>query len=357
MRVLVVDGSAGQSHGALGAVRALAAAGHEVDVAHASRWALAARSRHATRRLAIPGTEDPGFPEAVRRLLDGGGYAACFPTSDAALVALDWPGAGLVDKRLLRTLCETADVLHPRSQELDSGADLLQRAGELRYPVAVKAAAKVGAGSTSAARADSPADLELLAGLAELTDAVVVEEWLTGEQQAVSGVVHDGRLLAVAHQRYVRTWPVCCGIACAAVTTEPDRALEERLVAMLDGYDGIFQAQLIDSRLHDVNPRVFGSVLLAASAGANLPDVAARLAAGEASTGEPVRARPGVPYRWVEGDVRHLLATLRSGESSRLDVARALRPVRGTVHPDVWWSDPRPTLARLVYAVRRRGAS
>jgi predicted ATP-grasp superfamily ATP-dependent carboligase len=354
MRVLVVDGSSGQSHGALGAVRALTAAGHEVDVAHAGRHALASRSRDVSRRHVVPGTGDAAFADAVRRLLDRGEHAACFPTSDAALLALDWPGADLVDKRLLAKRCEAAGMPHAASHEFASGAELVARAAGLAFPVAVKPATHEGGDPVGVHRAGSPADLR---PLADLPDPVVVEEWLTGEQRAVSGVVHEGRLLAVAHQRYLRTWPVECGISCAAVTTEPDPDIEGRLVAALDGYSGIFQAQLIDGRLHDVNPRVFGSVSLPVAAGANLPDLAARLAAGLAA-GEPVdaptvRARPGVHYRWIEGDLRHVAARLRAGGPGRRTL-RALRPVRGTVHPVLRWSDPGPTLARLRFAAATR---
>jgi predicted ATP-grasp superfamily ATP-dependent carboligase len=352
MRVLVVDGSTGQSHTALGAVRALAAAGHQVDLAHAGRWAMAARSRFVARRHRVPDADEPGFADAVRALLDSGHYGACFPTSDAALVALEWPGAHLVDKRVLQQRSEDADHPRPEGREFASGPELVRYAHELPFPVAVKAAAKAGEGAPSVWRADSAVDLH---PAADVTAPVFAEEWLEGEQSAVCGVVQDGQLLAVVHQRYLRTWPVEVGNACAAVTTEPDLALEQRVVETLRGYDGIFQAEVIAGRLHDVNPRVYGSVVLAAHAGANLPDVAARLAAGEPLPDETVRARSGVRHRWVEGDLRHLAATWRSKDRTLREVVRALRPVRGTVHPDLLWSDPGPTLSRLRYAARRSG--
>ena len=352
MKVLVLDGSSGQSHGALGAVRALGKAGHRVDVAHAEPRALAARSRYCAERHRIPGTDAPDFAEQVRRLMEAGGYDSCLPTSDAALVALDWPGADLVDKRVVRRRWAEAGGPGTRTWELGSGAELLDRAGELPFPVAVKSAVKAGAGETGVWRADSAADL---ARLATSSEPVFVEEWLEGEQRAVAGVVAQGRLRAVVHQRYVRTWPRDCGVASAAVTTGPDLELEQRLVRLLRGYDGIFQCQLIGGHLHDVNPRVFGSVLLGYRAGVNLPHLAVTATSGadQGPGAEPVRGRPGVRYRWLEGDLRHVLAAARDGAGGRSGLWGALRPEPGTVHPDLWLSDPAPTLARARFAVRR----
>lgn len=353
MRVLVVDGSSGQSHGALGAVRALADAGHAVDVAHAEPLALAAWSRHRARHAAIPSTEDPRFAGAVRELLDRGRYDACLPSSDAALVALGWPGAELVDKRVVRERWARAGGPRTASREFSSGVDLLEHAGEMPdFPVAVKSAVKSGTGVPTVFRANSVADLD---AVATARQPVVVEEWLSGTQVAVTGIISQGRLLAVTHQRYLRTWPVECGIACAAVTTAPDPALEELVVDLLADHEGIFQCQLIDGRLHDVNPRIFGSLLLAHRAGVNLPHLAVSLAAGRlAATRAPLRGRAGLHYRWLEGDLRHLKQRRAHGEVTGSDLLRVLRPVRHTIHPDVWVSDPVPTAARLLYATRRR---
>ncbi len=350
MTVLVVDGSSGQAHGPLGAVRALAAAGHEVHLAHAGPASVAARSRHVTRRVRVPAAEEPGFADAVRDLLRAGRYDACLPASDAALVALDWPGADLVDKARLHARMVAADVPGPESTGFATGAALLEAVADLRFPLAVKPALNEGP-TFSAFRAESAADLEPLHGFG---DQVMVERWLEGEQRAISGVVHRGRLLAVAHQRYVRTWPVDCGVACAAITTAPDESAEREVLRLLEGYDGIFQCQSIDGVLHDVNPRVFGSVLLAERAGVNLPDIAARLAAGRVpDDAEPLRAAPGVRYRWVEGELKNLAVSLRNGDVGAREVLRRLRPRRGTAHPDVWLSDPVPSLVRVRNVVGR----
>lgn len=350
MKVLVVDGSQGQTHTAVSAVRALAAGGHQVDLAYAGPWNVAARSRFVTRRFEVPGADDAGFAVAVHELLSDGSYDACFPTSDAALAALDWPGAALIDKREMHQRWARVGAPLARSWEFASGPALLADTHVLSFPLAVKAAEKVGDGVPSVWRAAEVSDLT---PLRDMSSPVVVEEWLEGEQTALCGVLHEGRLLAAVHQRYLRTWPATAGDACAAVTTEPDLEVEKQVMEALHGYDGLFQTELIDGVVHDVNPRVYGSVSLAVHAGANLPDFAARLAAGHAPSGETVRGRVGVHHRWLEGDLRHVAAAVRSGDLRPREAARVMAPVRGTVHPDLSWSDLRPTLARLRYAARK----
>lgn len=349
MKVLVVDGSQGQTHTAVGAVRALAAAGHQVDLAYAGPWNVAARSRFVTRRFEVPGADDAGFAVAVRELLSGGGHDVCFPTSDSALVALDSPGAALIDKREMHRRWDRVGAPLARSWEFASGSAVLADTHVLTFPLAVKAAEKVGVGAPPVWRADDVADL---APLRDVHVPVVVEEWLEGDQTALCGVLHQGRLVAAVHQRYLRTWPATVGDACAAVTTEPDLEVEKQVTEALHGYDGIFQTELIDGVVHDVNPRVYGSISLAVHAGANLLDLAARSAAGHVPSGGTVRGRVGVRHRWLEGDLRHVATAVRSGDLRLREAARVLAPARGTVHPDLRWSDPRPTLARLRYAAR-----
>ena len=75
----------------------------------------------------------------------------------------------------------------------------------------------------------------------------------------------------------------------------------------------MFNVQYLGEHLIDVNPRVYGSVVVTAHAGINFPDLVARLTAGEEVGGrEPVRAPLGVRYRWIEGDVRSLLDARRA---------------------------------------------
>jgi predicted ATP-grasp superfamily ATP-dependent carboligase len=173
----------------------------------------------------------------------------------------------------------------------------------------------------------------------------VVQPFLTDGMRAVCGVLHEGRFVALVHQRYLRIWPPDAGTACAAVTTEPDEQLEQRLLRLLDGHEGLFQVQLLGDFVIDVNPRLYGSLPLAVASGANLPALWCEVLAGQGPR-ELVRGRAGVHYRWTDADLRAIgfaLAGRRMPLGALLD---AVRPRRGTAHSISTLSDLRPLLSR-----------
>ena len=351
MRVLVTEGGSGQGHASVSVVRALAVAGHDVAVTVSGRFSTAAWSRHCTRRFTCPPARDERYVSSVQKLVRDYDIGLVMPTSDMALVALGLPGRHLVDKAVVAQRAQAAHLPGAASRTFSDGASLLASAPGLDYPVAVKSATKDAHQSFAVRRADSSDDL---AGLGAYRAPIYVEQWITGEQTAVSGVIWGGRLRAVVHQRYVRTWPPGCGVACFAYTIPPDPELEARIIRLLDGYDGLFQCQFIGGRLHDVNPRAYGSIALAVQAGVNLPDIVAGLTGGQdVGSHAPLRARHGVYYRWLEGDLRHLLSRWRSGETGLAGSVRGLKPTRGTAHPLIVIADPGPSVARLAYALGR----
>ena len=351
--VLVSDGGSGQSISTLGAVRALAAAGHTAHVAMSHPLAVAGWSRHCSRRVRVPSVDHAeAYALALKSLAVSGDYETVQVSSDASLLALGWSGASLVDKAEVARRAADAGFSTPHEELFTDGDDLLAHAATVRFPVAVKAVAKHDYTSLNVWRADGPDDLAPAAGYPE---PLLVQEWLPGDLQGMSGVFWDGRLRAVLHQTYPRTWPRLAGVATAAVTIEPDLELEARVSEVLAGHDGLFNVQYIGSHLIDVNPRIYGSVVVSAFAGVNFLDVVTRLAAGEdVGARAPLRGRVGVPYRWVEGDLRSLVDAKRSGALGWSGLARGLRPVRHTVHADLSWRDPGPTVARVTYAARSR---
>lgn len=341
----MTDHVSGRSRSAVAAVRAAAAAGYRpVVTVSQGRVAAAAVSRYCAATLDVPDADLPGYREAIDDELAGGRYAAVLPASDVTVMALDLPGAALVDKAALPALAGAAGLRVPETIDVADPRDLGKLAGDLRYPVVVKPARKSPSPDPTC-RVDTPAALTALA--ARLQGPVVVQPFGSGTIRAVCGVIHGGELRAVVHQSYVRIFPVDCGVASAAVTVDPDLELESRLPPLLGRHDGVFQVQLVDDQLIDVNPRVYGSLPLAVAAGANLPAVAA--AAAQGRDADLVRGRAGVRYRWIEGDLRAILSGLRAGRYSEL---RALRPRRGTVHSIESLRDPGPGLTRLAEVAR-----
>ena len=350
-RVLVTDLVNGRSRSAVAAVRALAAGGYAPVVTTSAAGSPAASSRDCAAAVPVPAgaTDDAGpYVAAVRQALAATAYVGVVPASDGALLALGLPGGDLLDKSALPDRVATAGLRVPKTLRFEDGCALAAAAGGLTYPLVVKPVLTAGP-DQQARRVETPRDLELFAGTTD--GPSVVQPYLGGDLQAVSGVVHEGAYLALVHQRSLRTWPADCGVASAAVTTAPDPALEERLAVLLAGHRGVFQVQLVAGHVIDVNPRVYGSLPLAVAAGANLPAIAC--AADGGRVGPLVRGRPGVRYRWLEGDVRSVLSGLRQGTTGARAAAAALRPRSGTAHSVESLRDPGPLLGRLAHVARR----
>ena len=158
-------------------------------------------------------------------------------------------------------------------------------------------------------------------------------------------------MLQAAHARWLRMWKIGVGNAAAAETTAPDPILEARLLELLDGYDGVFNAQFIGPHLLDVHARVYGTHPLAVAGGVNLIASFCDLLQGRDVPER--RARPGAFFRWIEGDLRHVWSALRAGRMSPSEALDALRPRRGAAHSTESLTDPGPMLARLGFGARR----
>jgi ATP-grasp in the biosynthetic pathway with Ter operon len=343
--VLVTDHGYSQSRTTLVAVRALSAAGYRPAVTRFDRWSIAAASRHAARRVRLQG---PGFAEAVRRELAAHHYLMVLPTSDVAVLALGASGAELLDKRSLASAAARVGLASPPTREYADPTRLLEAAVAFDYPVVVKAPLS----TFRPFRATGPEDLRLIG---RAGGPLLVQPYLPNPLRAVSGVMWRGQLTAVVHQRYIRTWPPECGGASVAETVAPDRELEERLVALLAAHQGLFMAQFMGPYLLDLNPRPYGSLPLAVAAGANLPALYCDLLSGRNPSTRPVRARPGVRYRWLEGDIRTLARRMRGGD---LSLAGAVGQLLHRADPAATvetWRDPWPAAVRLAYAMSRRG--
>jgi hypothetical protein len=346
--ILVTDDTTGQNRAAVATVRALARAGYRPAVSTAGVRSIAAASRFCEQRVLLPRAGAPGYAEALRAELASGRYAAALPASDVSLIAARCSGAELVNKVVAYERAQKADIPTLPWQVFESREALRACADQLPYPAVVKAVVKVFNADPQAHVVETPQDLDRLSGVG----ALIVQPYEDAPLRAVSGVVWDGCFLALAHQRYLRLWPVRAGVGSAAVTVAPDYELEEKLALVLEGHNGVFQAQLAGPYLLDLNPRVYGSLPLTLAAGPNLPAIACDAAQGKLR--RLTRAQPGVRYRWVEGDVRHLVNNWKAGRISGAEALRAGWPHRRTAHSSESLIDPGPIVERLRYAALKR---
>jgi hypothetical protein len=343
---LVVDAGSPWGRSALAAVRALHSAGLRAVVGRpAGQPSLASSSRSCSGTVALPDVNDPGFRCAVAEEVTRASHVVALAASDAALVALDAPGCRLTDKSVVSARAADAGIPVLAEVVVSQGNDLDEALGGLTWPVIAKPLVR-RAGDPPAREVGCYEDVVgLLTGR-----PLLLQPRDDGELTAVSGVMYDGELRAAVAQRSLRLWPRRAGTTTWGVTVQPDPCRLTALSAVLHDHQGVFQAQFVGPYLVDVNPRVYGSLPLALAAGANLPAIYCALLQGRHVPWTEGRA--GVTYRWVEGDVRHVLAAARDGQLSWPAALSALRPRRRTTHSVVAWSDPRPALLRARFVVK-----
>jgi predicted ATP-grasp superfamily ATP-dependent carboligase len=176
------------------------------------------------------------------------------------------------------------------------------------------------------------------------------QEYVTGELLAYSAVTdRDAEVGADSMQVASRIWPPYAGASCRAVTVQVDETIATKARALfLDlGWFGLAELQFVvpadgRPRLIDFNGRFYGSLALAVAAGANLPAIWAALASGRRV--RRTRARPGVRYQWLEGDLRRAGRERRGGllRDGVTTIASA-----GSATHSLWsWRDPWPALQR-----------
>ncbi len=377
----------------LAACRSLADAGYRVAAASHTALAAAQWSRACGHRvrLADPRRDAQVFVEQLRAELTRHPCAALIPGSDAALLAISrererlpaatltgFPPHAAVQRALSRP--ELAEAARAAGFAEVAGvpcADLpqaLSAARELGYPVALKSAqaAHVQAGAVTGAAKGRlvRSEAELRREASDFHGALLLQPFVEGAPVSFAGVHAGERLLAIAVTRYIRMWPPDGGSVSFGETIAPPPELEQRVRELLTllGWEGIFELELIHTEQGefvpiDLNPRPYGSMALADAAGAPLAAIwcdwllgrrasdAPRQTPPMGAAEQPLRARPGVRYRWEDGDLRHLAWQLRHRQP-RAALAAA-RPHRNVVHAHLRRDDPAPLLARAAYLGKR----
>lgn len=341
-RAVLVTGDQGRI--ALTTVRALAAGGYDPVLTVGEGRSIAAASRHCVRTVRVPQVQAPGYAEAVQSELNGFSYLTCLAVNDEALLKLDPSVGHLLDKTKLMVRGEAAGFGALPTRAFDSPQQFAQRAEELDYPVVIKPVLR----DRRAFRLES-ADQVRESALAG--GPLLVQPFVNESIRTVGGVMWRDRIVAAVHQRWLRIWPPECGQASAVVTTQPDAELEERIAALLQGYEGIFHVQLVGPYLMDVHPRPYGLQTLALAAGVNLAGIWCDLLSGKRVAS--VRVPEGHYYRWLAGDLRHLRWARRTAKLSLGEVASGIRPRRGTAHGTESLLDPGPTIARIRFHLDR----
>ena len=318
------------------------------------------------------------FTDELEQELRRGHYSILLPGSDRTLLAIsDASGlldglvrVGLPEHTLVRRVLDREHVSAAAREagfaEVESlvcagPAEALAGAQSLGFPLMLKTAQTAIGGGQAVARGFASvrvASQEALSrAVAERPAPFLLQRALRGGVLSVGGVMAQHRLLGMAASRYVRTWrPEAGNVTFSETITLPPGLYEQvqRLMIQLN-WQGLFELELIETADGtlvpiDFNPRVYGSMALAAAAGAPLAVVWCDWLMGREPA--PVIARAGVRYRWEEGELAHLALQLRRRRYGQ--ALAVMRPRRHVVHAQAQLSDPLPLIARSVELLRRR---
>lgn len=374
-RILVTDA---QDRPALAAIRCLGEAGYRVTATAPSRVAPGLWSRGCSARSILP-EPSAGIDEFVARLGDllrRVRHDVLVPGSDETLyvvslkrdqlapyVALGLPDHEIVERALnkacLATVAERVGLATPEARVCDRLEDALDVARAFGFPLLVKGVRTVVEADGGLVRHPT----RLVADECALQDAqrrfgvCILQRRVAGTLMSFAGVATERGVLGSVVSRYHRTWPPSAGQASFLETVAAPGSLTERvadLVAAI-GWRGLFQLQLIErddgaTMAIDFNPRLYGSMSIAAAAGVPLATLWCAWLLGEDP--KPVTARPGIHYRMEGMDARHILWALRSGDYR--GAALAVLPRRRTTHAFLRARDPLPLLVHGLEFVHAR---
>lgn len=376
MSVLITDGC---ERSVVAAIRALDAAGYRVTTASDTLLSPGGRSRSCSKhhRISSPNDDIEAFVGQLEEIVRSGDYAMMVIGSDASLLAISEHRErlephielGLPTREVVRSVLSKTELAHaaeavgfltPRATLCETDEQAHAAAREHEFPLLAKSASAVLVTGNKTVRLDSRLigdEASLRAWLRQQRPGPwLIQSRENGPVYSCAGVMTADGLVGLALARYIRTWPPEAGNASFAETISPPGNLRESVASLLDqmAWRGIFELEMIGREdggfvAIDLNPRIYGSLALSVRAGASLPALWCEALLGRSVT--PKVARPGVCYRWEEGEARNLARFARRG--SRRAAVEVLRPHRDCAHADFSPRDPGPLVARAVLVTRR----
>ena len=272
------------------------------------------------------------------------------------------------DKWEVTRICDRLGVPCAESFVPGSIEELRESAESLAYPAVIKT--RIGnAGKGVAIVADKR---ELVARYAGIVDRFsippgkwpMVQEYLGTDICGVCMIYDKGRLVASSAETYLRskeankfsttTWRVS---TYDPVSVENCRKVADRLE-----WHGVIHFDMMRdpktgvAKITEINPRLWGTIMIAIAAGMDFPYMLYELALTGKITDPPRSYREGVYSRWVLGELIGVLnlAKRRAPVSEKLRELREIvrAPFKGTTD-DLRLSDPLPFLMEMYDYFRR----
>ena len=363
-RVLLVEEG---WHATLALARALEDARYDVTVLTANGTAARAR-RRTVQWISGPTIDSAAFAPHLARLVERARVDHVLPLTEAAMWrlwaergpwsdrlhprALPWQARLLRDKHALVAHLAARGLDVPAQARLDDATDLDAAVRALGLPLVVKG--DVGSGGRRVRIVETRAALDVAVRRARaLGGAWALQAYVPGPTYLVGGLFRDGAPLRVYAAEKLEQHPPRTGGAIHLRSTAEPALVEAALRAIRElAWTGFASADLMrraDGRfvLLEINPRLWGSLAGAASAGVDLFTPFAALLAGETPPADLAFA-PGADClifpRYLNSSAHRTLAGAR----------QALRDLRGAQGRD--WLDPvfAVHILRRLYHMRRQ---
>jgi predicted ATP-grasp superfamily ATP-dependent carboligase len=333
-------------HQGLAVIRGIGMGGVEVIAAGIKPGCLGQRSRYATLSecYAAPAADPDQFVEDVIAIAERTQPAVIVPSVESTLVLLNRarerveriaplaaPDAETLefalDKSRTLALAERLGVPAPRTVSGANAEEVLDRAADLTYPVAIKPRGNALHEATlnavpfkcSYAR-DRDELATVLAALGNDAGAVLVQEFARGTGRAVAAVCRHGEPLELFAYSRDRETPLSGGVSVVRTSIPVDDALRTYTTALLSAvrWHGVAMVEFKFDEptgaytLMEINGRFQASTALCLDAGINMPLLVASLYAGW-TLPAPTAARIGMTERWLRGDLMALRGAIFGG--------------------------------------------
>ena len=346
-------------HQGLAVIRGLGLAGIPVVACGAEPRSIGFYSRFAVAKACYtsPFSSPRGFVADILGVVRETGATLIIPTVESTLVVLnEWrevverharlaapPHEVLeyaINKGKTLRLAQGLGVPVPRSAEGDSAEQVLRRAADLEFPVAIKprghglhltTANTLGFKVRYARTLD---ELRLLLQPFERdAGALLVQEYAAGVGRCVAALCRRGETLALFAYSREREFPLSGGVSVVRKSIPLDERLAAYATALLReiGWHGVamveFKYDPAADRytLMEINGRFQASTALSLDAGINLPRLVAALY-GIGELGPTPTYRVGIEERWLRGDLLALRDGLAGGRQRRLTAPPAGTP-------------------------------
>jgi predicted ATP-grasp superfamily ATP-dependent carboligase len=380
----------------LAAARSLGRAGLRVILAERRDPSEAPRppafsSRWSSSETLLPNYDDApdDFAAGVLELVTSSRPALVVPSSDQSIACLrPWRSqierhtklamgseAALniaVDKQATLALAKELGIAVPKMAIVESTDDIGPVMAEIGYPAVVKPRWSWvrdfgGERLISSAVLNEAEAFRAIGQLHKTGVPAIVQELLSGSREGLSLFRVGGEVVGEFAHVSVRTTPMLGGACAVRESISMPADLRAKAVSLLDaiGLEGYSQIEFrrdANGRpvLMEINPRLSGSVELASRSGVDFPSMIWQWASGSPVSGG-TKYRSGVRLRWLTGDGRWLLETLRS--SGRPDAVPAVRAIAsfaldftkrsGYDYFDI--TDPMPALAEGLRVLSKAG--